>query len=371
MKSVVLEILNGAKAKQRIWVRLGQLVYLGSTDRSDVIVESDSSLAPQHLSIGHHSAGCFIECLDPDQRMTVNGACAQRRRLHDGDVVVVGDTRLKAHISDSQETARDNLVGPPPTASAAESTAEAPEEKENAGRDDSKPETGLNVQDQNREPMAIDDAGRGWLVDAPVNAEDSRAAPNQTEEGATDASASEIQPTGYCAYQVKKLPSNVWLYAPTSHNSFPVSAALERLVAKFQPRICVNFNYVASEFKLDEPDFCLQPGLHVSSVSDQQLLDVLELNRNHDAVMAIFTELTTDELFRNLSGQAFSFGRPSIFATQVSVATHGIAVKLLHQISAILIVDAEEDWNLFSTGGGSSAWKKLGFSSAPENIAEI
>ncbi len=114
MKRVVLEILNGTNAGQRIWLRLGQVIKLGSTDRSDFMIESDVELAPEHLTIGHLPQGCFIECLDSQNRLAVNGITTERIRLHDGDLVVVGTTRMQAHITD-QEPAADSRRESAPT----------------------------------------------------------------------------------------------------------------------------------------------------------------------------------------------------------------------------------------------------------------
>ena len=96
MNSVALQVLNGPNAGHRLWVRLEQVLHVGSTDQADVMIAAEPGGEPFHFSIGHSRAGCFAECLNDGSPMNVNGKEMQRARLHDGDILMVGDIQFRA-----------------------------------------------------------------------------------------------------------------------------------------------------------------------------------------------------------------------------------------------------------------------------------
>ena len=111
MKTVLLEIINGPQANQKICIRLGVAIKLGSGRLADLSVNSDPTLAPVHASIGHRRAGCFIECIEPDGQVLINGKSMQRSRLHHGDIIIAGNTQFKVSVI-SEDAAEPSAVEP-------------------------------------------------------------------------------------------------------------------------------------------------------------------------------------------------------------------------------------------------------------------
>ncbi len=95
MNSVALHVLNGPDAGHRIWVRLEQVLHVGSTDQADVMIAPEPGGQDFDFSIGHSRAGCFVECLNDESPMNVNGKEMQRARLHDGDILVAGNIQFR------------------------------------------------------------------------------------------------------------------------------------------------------------------------------------------------------------------------------------------------------------------------------------
>lgn len=96
MNSVALQVLNGPNAGHRLWVRLEQVIHVGSTEKADVLILPDAGGTPFNFSIGHSRAGCFAECLSDESPMKVNGQVMQRARLHNGDILVAGEVEFRA-----------------------------------------------------------------------------------------------------------------------------------------------------------------------------------------------------------------------------------------------------------------------------------
>jgi hypothetical protein len=98
MNSVALQVLNGPNAGHRIWVRLEQVLQVGSSDRADVMIATESGADSIDFSIGHSRAGCFAECLLGGSSINVNGREMQRVRLHDGDLLVAGNIQFRVML---------------------------------------------------------------------------------------------------------------------------------------------------------------------------------------------------------------------------------------------------------------------------------
>ncbi len=96
MTSVALHVLNGPHAGHRLWVRLEQVLHVGSTDQADVMIAAEPGGEPFYFSISHSRVGCFAECLNDESLMTINGKEMQRARLHDGDILEVGKIQFRA-----------------------------------------------------------------------------------------------------------------------------------------------------------------------------------------------------------------------------------------------------------------------------------
>jgi hypothetical protein len=98
MTSVALHVLNGPNAGQRLWVRLEQILHVGSTDQADVMIAAEPGGKPFCFSIAHSRAGCFAESLNDQSPMNINGKEMQRARLHDGDILMVGAIQFRALV---------------------------------------------------------------------------------------------------------------------------------------------------------------------------------------------------------------------------------------------------------------------------------
>lgn len=98
MISVALHVMNGPHAGHRLWIRLEQVIHVGTTDRADVLIEPEPGGMPFDFTIGHSRAGCFVDCLNEQPSMLVNGQKVERARLKNDDILVVGGIEFRAII---------------------------------------------------------------------------------------------------------------------------------------------------------------------------------------------------------------------------------------------------------------------------------
>jgi hypothetical protein len=98
MNSVALHVLNGPNAGHRLWVRLEQVLHVGSSDLADVVITPEAGYGPIDFSIGHSRAGCFAECLNDESPLNINGKEMQRARLRDGDILEAGGIQFRAQL---------------------------------------------------------------------------------------------------------------------------------------------------------------------------------------------------------------------------------------------------------------------------------
>jgi hypothetical protein len=112
MKSVALRVLNGPNAQYLLWIRLEQILQVGSDSSADAVIESDPGGTGFLFSVGHMRSGCFVENLDPGSPLSVNDRSVERCRLHNGDVLTAGNVRFLAMIE--QETETDAAPEPAP-----------------------------------------------------------------------------------------------------------------------------------------------------------------------------------------------------------------------------------------------------------------
>ena len=95
MISVALQVMNGPNAGHRLWIRLEQVIHVGTTDQADVLIEPEPGGTPFDFTIGHSRAGCFVDCLNDQSSMLVNGREFQRARLKNDDILVVGSIEFR------------------------------------------------------------------------------------------------------------------------------------------------------------------------------------------------------------------------------------------------------------------------------------
>ena len=95
MRRVTLQSRVRSEPRQRIWLRLGQVVEAGSSDSADIYIPDDPVVQPIHVSIAHQPMGCFCECLADQAEMRINSHAGRRKRLKHGDIVSFGDCDLE------------------------------------------------------------------------------------------------------------------------------------------------------------------------------------------------------------------------------------------------------------------------------------
>jgi hypothetical protein len=334
MKSVLLEYNHGSRRDQRIWIRLGEMIRVGSGEPSDVVISEDRLLGQTHLAVGHSRAGCFIECLDPDRGMKVNGKPMQRSRLHDGDVVIAGGTEFRAIIS-GETTARKNSDPQEPPSPDARSSSD---------------------------------------VDSTAGESTDRVAPREDPAAASPASRTVASDTGQSArmlvYGTQQLSSVVWHLFPKTSESAPLDVIIRLLASRATCMICGELpvpesaglaSGSASQWKQ------LDDKLHIGIVSAEAATELVRSPATSKHATLLFSTGSFETVCQTVVGQRFSFRNPGIYATQISVAPAGIARRLLEHLTAVLMVDQEGQWQIFTSIDARTGWPDLGLPNPPVN----
>ena len=346
MKTVLLEITNGPKADQKIWIRLGVSIKLGSGRLADLIINTDPTLAPLHASINHRQAGCFLECIEPDGKVLINGKSMQRSRLRDGDSIVAGKTELKVSV-------HDDAVNP--------TSAEPPEQPTEAFESaDERESQGIpqvlaskEIAKQSEQPVS--------KIDHPLDRENVK----QTLTNPQQEDASVLP------YVAERLAGELWRLEPLSEVEFPLTDAIRLLADRFNCFICID-DHILNQFEGIESEVQNRHDLGNSLSLIQLSLDgthlVLESAEARQVATIIFTRESFETICQLVVKQSFSFRRPNNFATQMEVATPGVAASTMSHISGVLVADRSRNWKLFTTAPIENSWKEMGFPNQPVEI---
>jgi len=95
---VVLEILTGALAGNKLRLKPGRLLRLGRTSTADLAFPQDDHMSGVHFVVECDESECRIRDLNSRNGTTVNGKRIGAAVLHDGDQIVAGQTRFAVHI---------------------------------------------------------------------------------------------------------------------------------------------------------------------------------------------------------------------------------------------------------------------------------
>ena len=345
MKTVLLEITNGPKADQKIWIRLGVSIKLGSGRLADLIINTDPALAALHASINHRRAGCFIECIEPDGNVLINGKSMQRSRLHDGDTIVAGNTELKVSVCDANAK---------PTA------AEAPEQPSVAQIGES---TDEHESPRNSQDLASQDVTKP--SEQPVSKDDYPLDNENLEQEPTKLKQEE---TSVLPYVAERLAGELWRLVPSSEVEFPLTDAIRILAGRFNCFVCVD-DHILREFEGIESEsknrHDLGNSLSLIQLSPEWTNRLLESVEARHVATIIFSQESFETICQVVAKQSFSFRRPNIFATQMEVATPGVAATTMSQISCVLVSDRSRNWKLFTTVPVGESWEEIGLPNQP------
>jgi hypothetical protein len=108
---LLLEVKSGPSKGKGIRLQPGQSVRVGRTSRSDFVLPTDNHLSGMHFEVVLEENECYLRDLKSTNGTLLNGQRVIEAVLHDGDVVVAGETvfRVRTLIG----TARGSDSGPP------------------------------------------------------------------------------------------------------------------------------------------------------------------------------------------------------------------------------------------------------------------
>ena len=95
---VILELQSGACSGRKAWMKAGQIIQVGRTERADFVVPDDAQISSLHFALECERHSCLLRDLNSANGTNLNGERVTRASLHDGDVIVAGQTRFSVRV---------------------------------------------------------------------------------------------------------------------------------------------------------------------------------------------------------------------------------------------------------------------------------
>lgn len=108
---LLLEVKSGPSKGKGIRLQPGQSVRIGRTSRSDFVLPADSHLSGAHFEVSADDNECRLRDLKSTNGTLLNGQRINEAVLHDGDILVAGETVFRVRILVG--TGRGSDSGPP------------------------------------------------------------------------------------------------------------------------------------------------------------------------------------------------------------------------------------------------------------------
>ncbi|HEV3415437.1 MAG TPA: FHA domain-containing protein [Pirellulales bacterium] len=117
--AVILQVTGGPAVGRKTFLRAGQLMHVGRTERSDFSIPQDGAMAPVHFALEFTANICRIRDLTSGVGTLVNGQPVADGIVSHGDRISAGATTFSVYIE-------GNSTAAPATGAAAVSAAAAP-----------------------------------------------------------------------------------------------------------------------------------------------------------------------------------------------------------------------------------------------------
>ena len=144
--------------------------------------------------------------------------------------------------------------------------------------------------------------------------------------------------------------------------------AIRMLAEKFNCYLCIDDRILSEQNGMEseiENRFELGESLSLIQIPAESTIRLLESDDVRQVTTAIFSGESFETISQSVSRQSFSFRLPSIFATQMEVATPGIAAATMSQIACVLVSDRSNFWKVFTTLSVSESWQDIGLPNQP------
>lgn len=107
---LILEVISGPFLGKRIEAKVGQIVRIGRTTKSDIAME-DGFMSGEHFAIECKHRSCHLRDLNSRNGTQVNGETVTEVKLRDGDQVHAGRTDFTVRIEDALKTVEISADG--------------------------------------------------------------------------------------------------------------------------------------------------------------------------------------------------------------------------------------------------------------------
>jgi hypothetical protein len=99
---VILEVTNGPFSGRKAWLRAGQVLKIGRTERADFTVPHDKNMSGLHFTLECDQDLCRVRDAESANGTAVNGEKVTESLLKHGDEIIAGSTKFKINIEGSR-----------------------------------------------------------------------------------------------------------------------------------------------------------------------------------------------------------------------------------------------------------------------------
>jgi pSer/pThr/pTyr-binding forkhead associated (FHA) protein len=104
---VIVEVTNGPYSGRKAWLRAGQVLKIGRTERADFTVPHDKNMSGLHFTLECERDVCRVRDAESANGTSVNGEKVTESFLKHGDEIAAGSTKFKINIEGSREVTAD------------------------------------------------------------------------------------------------------------------------------------------------------------------------------------------------------------------------------------------------------------------------
>jgi pSer/pThr/pTyr-binding forkhead associated (FHA) protein len=349
----ILEVIGGRCGGRKTWLRAGESVDVGRTERAEFVIAHDVQMSGLHFALTCQSDGCRLRDLGSTNGTFVNGKKISEAVVTGSDEIVAGTTRFAVRV---QGDVRGNPAKSGPAATIP----------------DFRPSGGREI--LNERSSGIGDPRRVERV--------SPAAPSQAFI------TSEKDMSAHHLYVQKQCFSGLTTCYGYGEDQDPV-AVIERLTQAHPLYLAVDFHKLALPLPadLDRPDYLFdwlpQQAQIVTSPVLVSLDDVAEgyslvkEGWGKDGLVCVYSQQSKPQLLDHLrsvvrfqapdtndpaSDAALAFCWPRIISMMLAHGSTEFVEQIMAGIEAVLLEgDSPESWQLFRTKGLESTLDKWGF----------
>jgi serine/threonine-protein kinase len=109
---LIIELTSGTLAGRKAWISDGQSLEIGRAMPAYFVIPEDRRMSSIHFRVDCRGEGCGLRDLQSTNGTSLNGELIAESPLHNGDLIVAGDSSFQVVIDDGRESPAERPTTP-------------------------------------------------------------------------------------------------------------------------------------------------------------------------------------------------------------------------------------------------------------------